>query len=318
MLTALLRMRRLCNSLQPMSKQNIRIAVTGATGYLGSRLCHYFKDRCSSTIQLTSNPDTANPSLPREKFSLTNGIRKGFFSENDVDVLVHAAYDFRPKSRRDIWDTNVSGSIALFKQARAEGVNRIVFISSMSAYEGCRSLYGNAKLEIEAALSDDSDSSCVRPGLIYSTPLNESHGMVGSILGKVKDRNILPLIGGGKQVLYLTHEEDLGRFCFWLATRPSTSSQSGPKYFITANQKPYLFREIVEQVLINSNRSNVKLVSVPWRSVWLVLKSLEAVHLSTDFRSDSVLSLAYQDKQPDFSTLPSEFIFRDFSEAISL
>src|SRR4029077_20626869 len=119
----------------------------------------------------------------------------------------------------------------------------IVFISTMSAYEGCLSLYGQAKLEIEAALSDDLNTSCVRPGLIYSTPLDQSGGMIGSILTKVKDHNILPLIGGGKQELYLTHNEDLGRFCFWLASRPPVSATAGAKYFITANPKPYLFRK---------------------------------------------------------------------------
>jgi nucleoside-diphosphate-sugar epimerase len=297
-----------------MSEPNIRIAITGATGYVGSRLCQYFKDLCGLTIQLTSNPEAANPSLPYEKFSLTDGVRKGFFAENKVDVLVHAAYDFRPKSRKDIWRVNVAGSIALFKQARAEGVERILVISTMSAYEGCRSLYGNAKLEIEAALSDGLDTSCVRPGLIYSTPLDQSRGMIGSILTQVKSSNILPLIGGGKQELYLTHEEDLGRFCYWLATRPSATVRA--KYFITANPKPYLFREIVELVSITTNRTNVKLISVPWRSVWLGIKSLEAIRVSTKFRSDSVLSLAYQQKHPDFSTVPPEFVFRDFSEAI--
>ncbi|PWT91695.1 MAG: hypothetical protein C5B55_07655 [Blastocatellia bacterium] len=316
MLTELQRLQRLFKSQLTMSQQNIKIAVTGATGYVGSQLCQYFKDRTAGTIQLTSKPQKADPKLPVEEFSLTRGVPQGTFAMNKVDVLVHAAYDFSARSRKDIWQVNVAGSIALFKQAREEGVKRIIFISTMSAYEGCRSLYGNAKLEIEAALSDGDGDSCLRPGLVYSTPLDQSRGMIGSIITRIKDSNLVPLLGGGKHQLYLTHEEDLGRFCYWLATRPQPTTLRDQKYFTTANPKPYSFRKIVELVLSASNRTNVRLISVPWRTVWLGLKGLETMGINNEFRSDSVLSLAYQQEQPNFSTVPATFVFRDFADAI--
>src|SRR5437773_191491 len=107
------------------------IAITGATGYLGSRLCHHFKEGNACVFQLTSSSQRADTSLPVARFSLVEGIDKGFFAENQIDALVHVAYDFRPKSRSEIWETNVNGSIKLFKQAREEGARRIIFISTM-------------------------------------------------------------------------------------------------------------------------------------------------------------------------------------------
>src|SRR5206468_10991476 len=67
-----------------------------------------------------------------------------------VSVLVHAAWDFSALTAADIHRVNVEGSARLFQLAREAGVRRIVLISSISAFNGARSLYGRAKLEVEA------------------------------------------------------------------------------------------------------------------------------------------------------------------------
>ncbi len=268
-----------------MARNGLRIAITGASGYLGSNLCRYFKQREATVFQLTGRPQDVDSSLPAASFSLSDGAPQGFLKENKIDVLVHAAYDFRVSSQRDIRAINVKGSIALFKQARNEGVKRIIFVSTMSAYDGCRSLYGQAKLEIENALRELQLGYSVRPGLLYSTPLAQSGGMVGSILSRVQRGGVLPLIGDGKQKLYLTHVEDLARFI---------ESAEGPienSYVTTANSNPYEFRRIVRLLSEAPNGKQVSLMPVPWRAVWLGLKSLETLGLKPGFRSDSVLSI---------------------------
>jgi len=115
-------------------ESDLRVAVTGAGGYLGKSLCRYLKDRVAVS-QLTSNPVRAESTIPSAQFTLHQGVAKGFFAENKINSLIHAAYDFTPRTRAAIWDCNVKGSIDLFAQARAEGVERIIFISSMSAYD---------------------------------------------------------------------------------------------------------------------------------------------------------------------------------------
>ena len=295
------------------------IAITGASGYLGSRLCYYFKEGNARIFQLTSGSHNVDVTLPIARFSLVEGTGKGFFAENQIDALVHAAYDFRPKSRKEIWDTNVKGSIALFKQARAEGAKRIIFISTMSAYQGCRSLYGQAKLEIESSLRDLGSGLSLRPGLIYSTPLEQSGGMVGSICKQVKRGGILPLIGGGNQTLFLTHENDLARFVDMLISQVDQDwhkLQLEKDYITTANPQAYTLRMIVELIAATQGQKRVRLLPVTWRPVWLALKSLEILGINASFRSDSVLSLAYQQKQLELSSFPRDFSFRDFREAL--
>jgi len=290
---------------------DLRIAVTGAGGYLGQNLCRYLKDRGAEVFQLTGNPRAAS-TIPSARFTFHDGVAQGFFAENKINSLVHGAYDFKPRTRAAIWECNVKGSISLFTQARAEGVERIVFVSSMSAYEGCRSLFGSAKLEIERALNEIPGGCSIRSGLIYSTPIAESGGMVGSILQSLQG-GVIPLIGKGDQILYLSHENDLARLIEWLLQNP-TASENTP--LIAANPRPYALREIIQLLGQTTGAKKARLVPVPWRLAWAGVRSLEALGVNTKFRSDSILSLVHQNPKPDFSAVPDEIVFRDFAAAI--
>ena len=296
----------------PAIDQNLRLAITGAGGYLGRNLCRYFKDRGAAVFQLTSNLARTDQSIPSAHFSFQAGVAKNFFADNDINTLVHAAYDFTPRTRATIWDCNVKGSINLFTQARAEGVERITFISSMSAYDGCRSLYGQAKMEIEAALGASGQGCAVRPGLIYSMPITESGGMVGSLLNSVH-RGLIPLIGKGQQELYLCHEHDLAHLIDRVSQNPIASGQTP---ITAANPRPYTLREIIQLLAQTVNGNKARLAPVPWKLVWAGLRLLEGAGLNPPFRSDSVLSLVHQNPSPDFSTIPDGVGFRDFAAAL--
>jgi nucleoside-diphosphate-sugar epimerase len=301
------------NQPHPNMAKTLRIAITGAGGYLGKCLCRHFKERGASVFQLTGNARNVDPSLPSSQFSLSNGAAQNFFADNRIDSLIHTAYDFNPRLCEAIWKSNVQGSVNLFKQARAEGVERVVFISSMSAFAGCRSLYGQAKLEIENALGEIIQGFSVRPGLIYSTPLSESGGMVGSLLNSISRGGLIPLVGNGEQELYLTHENDLARF-IELLLQESNAGQDKP--LIAANPRPYTLRMIIKLLAETVSAKRVKLIPVPWRLARTSLRMLESAGVNMRFRSDSVLSLAYQDKQPHFSAISKLFTFRDFGAAI--
>ena len=60
-------------------------------------------------------------------------------------ALIHCAYDFSKVSWKDIYSTNVRGSELLLHAAQQAGVERLMFISTISAFTGCRSLYGKGE-----------------------------------------------------------------------------------------------------------------------------------------------------------------------------
>ena len=280
-----------------------RCAVTGASGYLGARLAAALKRRRWVVYELTRASGAGERlSVP---FTLARGAPRGFFRSEKIDALVHCAYDFGLTSWRDIYEQNVKGSIRLLETARAEGVAKIVFISTMSAFEGCRSLYGKAKLEVEREALR-LGAVVVRPGLVYG---ERPGAMVGALVKAVELSPIVPLVGGGDYVLYPAHEEDVAELVHRILGGHAGSVR-GP--VIAASERGMTLREILS-ALAAGRRKKVWMVPVPWRLHWALLKSAEAVGLRPRFRSDSVLSLVNQDTNPDFAeTRKAGVAFRDF------
>jgi len=263
-------------------------AITGSNGYVGGRLKNYFAARGREILELTRRPGAGARAVP---FQLGAEISPQSLAE--VDVLVHCAYDFQPLHWKEIHAVNVEGTRKLFQAARAAGIGKIVCLSSISAYDGCRSLYGKAKLEIEK-IALDSGALVVRPGLVYSS---EPAGMFGKLVAQVRKSSVIPLIGDGSQVQFLVHHEDLAAF---IEKNIIGTSKMAPRVFTAAHDRPWPFRQLLLEIARGLDKK-IKFVPLPWRLVWAGLKTAEVCGLRLDFRSDNLVSLMYQNRNPDFS-----------------
>ena len=136
--------------MEKTSEQRICL-ITGSRGYLGSSIKNKFVQEGWKVVELIRNPDAeavrAGHAIP---FRLGENISPQQLQ--GAHALIHCAYDFSLRNWSRIHATNVLGTEKLFQAALAAGIGRRVFISSMSAYEGCKSLYGQAKLEVEQRL----------------------------------------------------------------------------------------------------------------------------------------------------------------------
>jgi nucleoside-diphosphate-sugar epimerase len=187
-------------------------------------------------------------------------------------------------------------------------VERIVVISSISAFPGCRSLYGRAKLEIEATATEVG-ALIVRPGLVYGA--DQAGGMFGSLTTSARAR-LVPLIDGGVHCQYLVHIDDL----FGLVSRHCAGEllkAAGP--VVAASPRCWRMRDLVREL---ARRQGIapRFIGVPWQAVWAGLKAAETLGLRPGYRSDSVISLVHQDPHPDFGSLSELGItVRDFAAA---
>jgi nucleoside-diphosphate-sugar epimerase len=180
----------------------------------------------------------------------------------------------------------------LVDAARQGGVRHFIDISSMSAFPGCRSLYGKTKLDVEAIFLG-AGGMILRPGLIWG---EDAAGMVGTLDGLVKRLPIVPLIGSGAQALFLVHVEDLARLicCIFEArTFPAGA------ILTAAYPEPVPLRRILE-IRARTYGLSRTFLPVPWRLIWLTLKSLEMIAPGKGPRSDSVLGFIYSDPAPAF------------------
>src|SRR5580704_5778707 len=133
-------------------------AITGSSGYVGGCIKNYLAANGWEILELVRQP---KPGTRAVKFQLGGEVSPAALA--GVTALVHCAYDFKPVRRDDIRAVNVAGTEKLFQAAHTAGVEKLICISSISAYDGCRSLYGQAKLEIEK-IALGQGALVIRPG----------------------------------------------------------------------------------------------------------------------------------------------------------
>ncbi len=266
----------------------MRCAITGSSGYVGAAIARYFAAQGWETLAL-GRRGNGN----RVAWDLAADPRQ--IPWQGVDALVHCAYDFRCVAK-EIRRVNVEGSIALLKAAREQGVPRVVFISSVSSFEGCRSLYGKAKLEIEAA-AFAAGCAVVRPGLVYG---ENPGGMMASLERAAAAGPVLPMIGDGSYPQYLVHDEDLARLVFLLC---QPDARFEPKPITAANPEKVPLRGILTRLAARTGR-RVRFIPIPWQLIYFGLRMLEALRLPAPFRSDSLVGMIFQNPAPDFYNGP--------------
>ena len=169
--------------------------VTGTNGYIGSQIKEFFINKGCNLIEVV-HKNTGNQDA--FKFSLGEVMAPEAF--NNVTTLIHCAYDMKAVTWEEIYKKNICGSRLLFRQAVDCGVKKIILISTISAFEQTKSLYGKAKLLIEEEVLNIG-GVVVRPGLVYGDRLD---GMVGKLNALLIKFTLIPIVGRN-QIMYLCH-----------------------------------------------------------------------------------------------------------------
>ena len=274
------------NSTKRMPPAPETCVVTGTNGYLGGRVKAALEERGWRVLGLTRAPKPGSNAQP---FQLGGEVAVAALA--GAKALVHCAYDFQQLVWKDVRRVNVEGSKKLFQAAKEARTQQLVFISSISAFEGCRSIYGRAKLEIES-LASSYGAAIIRPGLIWGEPPG---AMFARLVKQVEEARVLPLLGGGAQIQHLVHDADLTN-AICTCAEGAVPASSGP--ITVAHERPWRFREVLEEIA-RAKRKKISFVRFPWRAVWLVLKSAELFGAHLAFRSDSLVSLMHQNPSPN-------------------
>jgi nucleoside-diphosphate-sugar epimerase len=259
------------------------IAVTGANGYLGGRILSHLRAAGGEAIALVRRPQAGGGSSGSaqraRRYALGEPLGPSLL--DGIETVVHAAWDL---SKRDaeIRAVNVRGSLPLLDELAERG-GRAVLISSLAAFAGARSLYGQAKLELERAVLERG-GVVLRPGLVFGV---DAGGLFGAMVAAISERPIAPLVGGGWQRLFVTHDQHLCELV--AAITAGRFEPDGPMF--AAHELPTTLRAIAAQVAQAHGRE-LRVIPLPQRLAYLGLRSAEIAGLSLSFRSDSLLSLA--------------------------
>lgn len=273
--------------------KKLNIAITGSNGYIGSFLRNYLKAQGHTIYEMGRKAaDSSNHFI---FFEL--GKSNDYSRLCDVDVLIHCAYDFSALDYQQIKNINYYGSLDLFEQAKKQGVKKIIYLSSTSAFAGAVSHYGRIKYEIELAVQAMGVIS-VRPGLVFN---KQAGGIIRAIKKLVNKIKCIPIIGNGRQIFFPCHVEDLSALIAYLIEH-EVALQSQP--IIAASEKTITFAELIK-TLAHSQHKNVVLIPVPYAWIFFGLRLAELLKLRLGLRSDSLKYMKYYNKHPDFLSLHS-------------
>lgn len=115
-----------------------RIAVTGASGYIGSLLLRRLEAEDSVDYLLASDITSPVTQFGSKTKFVQHDVVTPFhslFAENGIDTVVHNAYQLRPSHNRELTRrVNIDGTRNLLDACEVAGTKKIVYPSSTSIY----------------------------------------------------------------------------------------------------------------------------------------------------------------------------------------
>lgn len=145
----------------------MRLAVTGATGFVGSHLVDVAIAAGHEIVALTRREQAPRDGLDwvagdlHDRAALERLV-------TDADAVIHVAGVITGHTPAVFERGNVEGTLAMLAAATAAGVRRFVHVSSLAAREPKLSLYGDSKARAEELVMHSGlDWAIVRPPAVY-------------------------------------------------------------------------------------------------------------------------------------------------------
>ena len=257
------------------------VLVTGATGFLGRRLCAYYHEKGWSVRALARRTDLypfTRPGIALYKGNLPDEIDAEAF--RGAEVVIHAAYTTRLTSKAEAERVNEQGTLNVHALARKAGVGRFVFISSVGAHAGAESLYGRSKYALEKKM-DPARDLIIRPGLIIGPG---EQGSFNRMRLQVEKLGVMPIFNGGRQILQTIHIDDLCRAIDLAVEKGLTGT------LVVAETAGLTLRVFLEQLASRAAKT-CRFIPLPLGPTLAMLRVIEALHIPFPLTSENLLGL---------------------------
>lgn len=249
----------------------MKIAITGANGFVGAALCRYFY-RAGHEIIALGNKDKPNPDLLTIARYIKTDISK-IIPEIEADVCIHtAALPSDTDTYKSLIISNVEGTLNVVEAAK--NCSHLIHISSSSVYQFKNGPVSEDEASINEKLSDYGETKLLAEDIMDLNIPNHQKRLIlrpRAIYG-IGDRILLPrilrLIRGNfllcplkKHIqTSLTHIDNVAyAIDLFLAQRNSAPLQ----IFNLTDDKPYFLRELVLQLASAVEKHKLTLVPIP-------------------------------------------------------
>jgi nucleoside-diphosphate-sugar epimerase len=188
----------------------MRLAVTGATGFVGGRLLGAALAAGHDVRALTRRPMPPRDGVEWVAGSLEDQASLELLCTG-ADAVIHVAGVLNARDQAGFEAGNVAGTAAMLAAAKTAGAPRFVHVSSLAAREPSLSRYGASKARSEVLVkTSDLPFAIVRPPAVYGPGDRETLDLF-----RIAKRGLIALPPAGR--LSLIHADDLAALLIALA-----------------------------------------------------------------------------------------------------
>ncbi|MDF1543938.1 MAG: SDR family NAD(P)-dependent oxidoreductase [bacterium] len=240
------------------SSQSQSVLVTGANGFVGTRLCRHLHAKGYHVIAGVRK--SADLSLLKEtpvEYRCGDVTQPGTLAEmvKDVDYICHSAGLTKAKRIQQLYDVNETGTRNLFKAIVDHNPNlkKVLLISSLAVVGGSRNgekiteeskprpitHYAKSKLAGERTALEFKEKFplvVIRPHGVYGPGDKEVFSFFDTV-----NKGIKPYVGNPERFLQMVHVDDL---CNAIEKALTAKTASGAIYSICENQS-YSMKEMI-------------------------------------------------------------------------
>lgn len=256
------------------------IIITGANGFIGEHLIHYFFENGWRVKALVRKvPVEIVRDVEYIVYDLEKTPDESIF--DSVDYLVHCAY-LKFDQNKNADKINIDGTKKLVEFCRKKNIKPL-FFSSFSAHKEAISHYGKTKLELEK-LFDISKDVILKPGFVLG-----KKGLSGELIKRIKTFKFFPLIGGGAQPIQTIHIDDL---CLIIEL---AFERNIVGLFYVAEPDAISMRVFYEEIAKQLNKK-IRFIPFSLPLLYFVCRVFEAIGLKLPVSSENVLGLKHLTK----------------------
>jgi nucleoside-diphosphate-sugar epimerase len=274
----------------------MKVLVTGATGFTGSRVVPLLLER-GHAVRCLVRPSSDTSVLPAGRVELHAGDLGDGVSLTealkDRDALVNIA------------SLGFGHGPGIVSAAAASSARRAVFVSTTAIFTGLEARSKLVRLVAEDCIrSSGLDFTILRPTMIYGSARDRNMCRLIRYVGRWP---IIPVFGDGRGLQQPVYVEDVARAAVRVLEEPGTVG----KCYNLAGANALSFDQIIDTVAGLMKRRVLK-VHIPSAPIVWLLAAAERLSVPLPIRAEQVLRLN-EDKAFDYSEAARDFGFRPIS-----